>query len=152
MTIQVHAERCSGCRLCQQICAISHFKEINPKKSAIKIKAQFPSPGRFSPVMCDQCGECEDVCPAGAIRQESGAYVIDKDECTSCGACVEACPIGAIHIPRGEEAPVKCDLCLKCLDVCNTGALVPTALVPSLEMGSRKDDVRCTVSAERLSA
>ena len=35
MHIGVQSENCSGCKLCQQICTIHHFKEINPKKAAI---------------------------------------------------------------------------------------------------------------------
>ena len=120
---------------------------MNPKKSAIRIRAQFPVPGGFSPEICDQCGDCAAACPAGAIRNENGVYVIDREECTSCEECFDACPKGAIHIPAGEEAPVKCDLCLKCLAVCNTGALV---LEEEVVLG--KDEVRCTDSAVRLSA
>ena len=90
MQIITRDARCSGCRLCQQICAITHFKEINPKKSAIRIKAKFPKPGVFTPVLCDQCGDCAAVCQSGAIEMKSGRYVIDKEACTLCEACVDA--------------------------------------------------------------
>lgn len=147
MSIEVHAERCSGCRLCQQICAISHFREINPKKSAIYIRPKFPVPGGFEPELCDQCGDCEAVCPSGAIRREGAAFVIDRDQCTLCEECIHACPSGAIRIPPQEEYPFKCDLCLKCVQVCNTSALV--AKVPVTE---RKDIDKCLDSVGRLSA
>ena len=125
MRIDIRHEKCSGCKLCQQICAIAHFKEINPKKAAISIKAQFPVPGVFKPELCDQCGECEAACPADAITFENGAYVVDPEECTMCEECVEACPKGAVRCPSYASHAIKCDLCMKCTEVCNTGALVP---------------------------
>lgn len=124
MQIAVQENKCSGCKLCQQICAIHHFKEQNPKKAAVKIKAEFPVPGRFTPKLCDQCGDCADVCPAEAIRMENSAYVIDPDLCTRCEACMEACSKQAMTLPRSADTPVKCDLCMKCTEICNTGALV----------------------------
>jgi len=147
MHIDIQEELCSGCRLCSQVCAITHFKEINPKKSAIIIKSKFPVPGGFVPVLCTQCGECATVCPAQAISYQNGAYVIDPDECIKCGACVENCPSGAIHMHADAEAPIKCDLCLECLKVCNTGALVPVE-APC----QRKDLPAWTDSEERLYA
>ena len=79
MHIEVKEEKCSGCRLCQQICAIQHFKEINPKKSSINIRSRLPAPGGFTPKVCDRCGECADVCLMGAIELKDGAYAVDAD-------------------------------------------------------------------------
>jgi len=125
MRIKVTKERCTGCKLCQQICTITHFNEINPKKAAIGIEAQFPEPGHFVPKVCVQCGKCEEACPVGAIhREENGAYVIDRQECTDCGICVEACPFGVIFTHADAPTPIICDFCMKCTEVCNTGAIV----------------------------
>ncbi len=44
---------------------------------------------------CIQCGACADACPAGAISEGDGKYVIDADACLDCGACADACPVGA---------------------------------------------------------
>ena len=38
---------------------------------------------------CISCGACEGTCPAGAISEGDGQYVID-------GACADGCPAGAI--------------------------------------------------------
>jgi len=51
---------------------------------------------------CLLCGSCPDVCPAGAISEEDGRYVIDPSLCTDCGACAEQCPVDAI-LPGGNE-------------------------------------------------
>lgn len=45
---------------------------------------------------CLSCGACADQCPAGAISEGDGKYVIDADACLSCGACADQCPAGAI--------------------------------------------------------
>ena len=44
---------------------------------------------------CIQCGACADACPAGAISEGDGKYIIDADTCLDCGACADACPVGA---------------------------------------------------------
>ena len=45
---------------------------------------------------CISCGTCEGECPAGAISEGDGKYVIDADTCMDCGSCAGACPAGAI--------------------------------------------------------
>ena len=45
---------------------------------------------------CIACGTCADECPAGAISEGDGKYVIDPDACLDCGTCVAACPNDAI--------------------------------------------------------
>ncbi|MBR6419297.1 MAG: 4Fe-4S binding protein [Oscillospiraceae bacterium] len=44
---------------------------------------------------CIQCGACADACPASAISEGDGKYVIDADTCVECGACADTCPVGA---------------------------------------------------------
>lgn len=45
---------------------------------------------------CISCATCEAQCPAGAISEGDGKYVIDADSCLDCGACADACPVSAI--------------------------------------------------------
>jgi ferredoxin len=124
MRIRVDDSKCTGCKLCQQICTICHYDEINPKKAAIHIEAEFPAPGVFRPRLCVQCGTCATACPFDAIDLRGDAYVIDPDTCTDCGVCIDACPIGVMYSHTDAPTPIKCDLCLKCTEVCNTGALI----------------------------
>jgi ferredoxin len=42
------------------------------------------------------CLECEELCPTGAIKAESGEA--DKGRCIACLACVANCPEQALEI------------------------------------------------------
>ena len=46
---------------------------------------------------CVSCGTCAGECPADAISEGDGIFVIDAGSCIDCGACMGACPTGAIE-------------------------------------------------------
>ena len=48
---------------------------------------------------CVMCGACAAQCPAEAIAEGDGKYVIDADACVECGTCAGVCPTGAIKEP-----------------------------------------------------
>ncbi len=48
---------------------------------------------------CIACGACAAECPAEAISEGDGKYVIDPEKCVECGACAGVCPVGA---PQAE--------------------------------------------------
>jgi ferredoxin-type protein NapG len=86
---------------------------------------------------------------AGAWLRPPGALAEQQflDTCSRCGECVKVCPAHCIKIDntaaRGGGAPyieanaMPCVVCegLKCMYVCPTGALVPTALA-DIDMGT----------------
>ena len=41
---------------------------------------------------CVACGTCAEACPAEAISEGDGKYVIDADACLDCGTCEGECP------------------------------------------------------------
>lgn len=48
--------------------------------------------------LCNQCGECEKVCPESVIRMENGFPTLDLEysHCSLCGQCQTACPTPAL--------------------------------------------------------
>lgn len=125
MKIKVNSGNCTGCRLCLQICAIKHYGEINPKKAALKIEASFPSPGKYHPRLCIQCGKCAESCPQEAIKMnQEGAYIVDKELCNNCGICISSCKPGVIFQHPSLNHVIICDLCFEYARICNTSALI----------------------------
>jgi NADH-quinone oxidoreductase subunit F len=59
----------------------------------------------ISPGKCTGCGQCEPLCPAGAIAgQAAYIHVVDNYKCTRCGACFSSCPEDAF-IKAGAIKP-----------------------------------------------
>jgi carbon-monoxide dehydrogenase iron sulfur subunit len=138
--LAVIPELCSGCRICELVCAIRHFKVNNPKKSAVRVLVTYPQPVVRMPVVCSQCKTpvCADACPVGALKRQDGVVQLDKEECISCLKCVEACPFGAIYAHSEVDYPIKCDMCggdPQCVKKCPKGAL---KLIPEQVLGETK--------------
>lgn len=124
MVLRAIHEYCSGCGVCRMVCALENFREMNPSKAALRIEGRFPAPGAYRIYLCDQCGQCAEVCPVEAIHLENGVYVIHEDECTGCMACVEECPQGVMIEHKDSETPIKCTACGECVKLCPREALV----------------------------
>lgn len=120
-------EVCSGCRVCELACSLSHFGYINPKKSRITIVKKGLKYDLA--VVCNQgisCNvDCVASCPVEAIKKEDGIVKIIEDECIGCEACVEACPYNAIKMI--DMIAIKCDLCNgepQCVKFCPLHAII----------------------------
>jgi fumarate reductase flavoprotein subunit/NADH-quinone oxidoreductase subunit F len=51
----------------------------------------------IDPELCEGCGDCLDVCPAGCIEgKDKYIHMIDITDCTACGACLNICEYHAI--------------------------------------------------------
>ncbi|MEN6302083.1 MAG: glycyl-radical enzyme activating protein [Armatimonadia bacterium] len=51
---------------------------------------------------CLGCGDCAEVCPAGAHSFSDGVHHLNRDLCQACGRCVQACLMGALEYFGGE--------------------------------------------------
>lgn len=125
----VNTDKCTGCRLCELACSVSHYKTFSPARSRIRV-FEFPSEGKDVPIVCEQCNKCPcvDICPTDAIKRdaETGAIVIDYDLCIGCKRCITACPFGGAMVDPMDERVVFCDLCSgdpECVKYCLTRAL-----------------------------
>ena len=56
---------------------------------------------------CVACGSCAEVCPADAISEGDGKYVIDADACLECGTCEAECPNDAISAEYFDRTSTK---------------------------------------------
>lgn len=139
--LAVIPELCSGCRLCELVCAAHHFGVNNPKKSAIRVLITYPHPVVRMPIVCSQCKVpiCADACPVNALTRTNGVVELDKDLCVSCMKCVEACPFGALYAHSDVKHPIKCDMCgeddPQCVDKCPKGAI---RLIPEQALGEAR--------------
>ena len=127
----INYKKCTGCRICEGVCAIHNSLVANPEKARIRIINLREEASTVSiPVRCMQCEEpvCEAVCPTRAISTNpvTGAKVVDKDKCIGCRSCVYACPFGAATFDRSEKTAFMCNLCdgdPLCARWCPFGAL-----------------------------
>jgi len=127
--LSIDYRKCTGCRLCELVCAVSHDGVSNPMRSRIKVM-KWEHEGVYVPVSCQQCEDapCMAVCPVKAIsRDEELQYVkIDYDICIGCRSCVAVCPFGAMSYNTTDKKVFKCDLCEgdpQCARFCEVNAI-----------------------------
>jgi len=79
------------------------------------------------PLRCQWC--CN---PEGQFRGNELKYT--AEDCNGCGNCVPECPVNAVSMTEDADSVATvdrrlCDNCLKCVDVCYAGAMVPFAKI-----------------------
>lgn len=124
--MHVNTDLCTGCRVCEMICSLTHSGKINTDRSRIRIESHWPEEEHI--YVCRKCKnpQCVIACPQDALSQnEDGIIEIDEDKCNLCGACVEACPFNAIYVGK-EKQLLVCDTCngsYECVQWCPNQAL-----------------------------
>ena len=112
--LYVDHQKCTGCQLCELVCAVSHDGISNPARSRIRV-VKWEAEGLYIPMACQQCQDapCLNVCPVKAIsrNEELARVAVDYDVCIGCRSCVSACPFGAMIFNPTDRQVFKCDLC-----------------------------------------
>jgi carbon-monoxide dehydrogenase iron sulfur subunit len=110
--IKVDAKKCSGCRICEQVCVFYHEREFNPKRARIKILIR-EKEGINAPLICKQCKKCIASCNRDALSWDEtmGVVRVDTQKCNACGLCIDTCPEAAIFVDPISGVVNICDLC-----------------------------------------
>jgi anaerobic carbon-monoxide dehydrogenase iron sulfur subunit len=129
--IVIDPDYCTGCRICEMACSLSHVGQCNPERSRIRVLRD-EEDGLIvcTPTTCLQCEDpmCIRSCPTGATYKggPAGAKLVATQKCIGCSACVYACPFGQTFLDPVRRVAVRCDLCEgdpRCVKDCPTGAL-----------------------------
>ncbi|MHA1146110.1 MAG: hypothetical protein ACTSRW_15340 [Candidatus Helarchaeota archaeon] len=72
--IAINVEKCSGCRICQFICAYTYHDKFAPELAHVRII-------------------CHELMP----------QITFLEECTNCGICARHCLYGALSLVEAEE-------------------------------------------------
>ena len=125
----VSSKACLACRLCEMVCSLKHYGEVNPRRSRIRVSFDVWK-GVKTIHVCQHCEEplCADKCPNDALHHDeyTGLVLVDEEKCNGCGVCVSACPHEALWLDPIERKPLICDLCdgeLLCTSICPVTAL-----------------------------
>lgn len=127
--LKIDHEKCTGCRLCELVCAVKHDGISNPVRSRIRV-IKWEAEGVYIPMSCQQCQDapCLIGCPVGAISREEelGRVTVDYSVCIGCRTCVSVCPFGAMNFNTIDRKVIKCDLCdgdPQCVRFCEVKAV-----------------------------
>jgi Fe-S-cluster-containing hydrogenase component 2 len=128
--LTIDYEKCTGCRLCELVCAVKHDGISNPVRSRIKVM-KWEAEGLYIPMSCQQCQDapCLIGCPVKAISKNEargGRVEVDYDVCIGCRTCVAVCPFGAMSFNPIDRKVIKCDLCdgdPQCVRFCEVKAV-----------------------------
>ncbi|NWF91608.1 MAG: 4Fe-4S dicluster domain-containing protein [Syntrophaceae bacterium] len=127
---------CSGCRICEIVCANFNSEGRNSASLSRIILEKEYLRGEYQPKVCHQCADppCLKACPVTALQIErqkgTDARIIDERVCIGCRRCVEACSqYFKPSRPRFDEEKkrtIKCHLCFgepQCVKFCPLGVL-----------------------------
>jgi len=136
--LYVDHEKCTGCRLCELVCAVSHDGISNPARSRIRV-LKWEAEGIYIPMTCQQCQDapCLNVCPVNT--------------CIGCRSCVSVCPFGAMNYNTTDRRVLKCDVCdgdPQCVRFCDVKAVEFVEAGDVAIMKSRKAAKRVTDAAK----
>lgn len=125
--VSVDPFKCTGCGICEYVCASEKCEHWTPLGSRIRVIRITPLLN--AAVTCKFCEDapCIKACPEDALVQsENGIINVDEKKCSACDWCIQACPYGGIALDPEKRIAIACDLCggePKCIDSCPEEAL-----------------------------
>ena len=119
--IEVDLGLCTGCRVCEQVCAFAHEHVFGPGRSRIRILRKDVL--EFEAKVCTHCVEiyCVKVCPTEALIRIGNKTELIAEECIGCAECVEVCDL--LFWDPQKDLPLICDLCEECVIRCPEEAI-----------------------------
>ena len=122
-------KKCIGCRLCEQVCVMNHFKVTNPAKSRIRIIRDDENQ-QDSAIYCHFCidAKCIEACESEALSRdpETNAIIVSEEDCVACERCIEDCPYNHPIMHPSQDYVLICDLCEgnpACVEICPENAI-----------------------------
>ena len=104
--IRVNADKCTGCRACEVVCAAYHaepkYSIVNPARSRIQV-FRHEEDDLYVPI---RAGKYTDVECIGR-----GAMTINEREYGECSFCRQACPSRDLFHEPDIKLPLECDMC-----------------------------------------
>ena len=136
----IDPSKCTGCRMCEVVCSLYHYNEVNSSKSRIRI-VKWEDKGLDVPVVCQHCDRplCMETCPTGALYRDGEDSIVSyrKELCIGCKLCLLVCPCGGIGL-HDDGSILKCDLCgttPTCVEFCLPKAI---EFIPNSQVDERQ--------------
>ncbi|MFC1892346.1 4Fe-4S dicluster domain-containing protein, partial [Thermodesulfobacteriota bacterium] len=69
-TLIIDIDKCTGCRVCELICSMTNYGEVNPEKAYIKVMKNKEMDINIAALdtSCTLCNECVEWCLPGALE------------------------------------------------------------------------------------
>jgi len=104
--IKIDIGKCTGCRVCEVICAAFHaspkYSAVNPSRSRIRVLRR-ELDNVYIPVIASTYAKAECV--------GRNIYISGSDEYGECAFCGASCPSRDLFKEPDSGLPLKCDMC-----------------------------------------
>jgi len=125
--VSADPNKCSGCGICELVCALKKENLFDPSLSRIKVVRLLGLVNLTSACVFCENAPCVEACPRQALlSSEKKIIKVDTNKCNGCGWCIQACKYGAIRLHPEKTSVLICDLCEgdpECIKWCPEGAL-----------------------------